>query len=74
MNDRFKIISAVTYRTSCVLEAMFEFMLSHVAKTKPKQCNMFDFDRIIESKKPIRRGLYEFCQNIVAITSSQIGV
>ena len=33
MNSRFNIITVVTHRINCVLEAIFEFMLSQVTKT-----------------------------------------
>ena len=53
MNGRFNIITAVTYRIDCVLEATFEFMLSEVTKTTSNLCNIFASDRIMGIKKQI---------------------
>ena len=60
MSSRFNIITAATYRVECILKAVFEFMLSQMAKSKWNLCNIFDSDRIIAIKKQIRRKPYEF--------------
>ena len=78
MNGKFNVITAVAYKINCVLEAMFEFMLSQVAKTMSNSCNMFDSNRIMAIKKPITRWLdgfqYVGFENIVTIASLQIWV
>ena len=60
MNSRFNIITAVTYRIERILKAVFEFMLSQMAKSKSDSSNIFDPDRIMAIKKQIRRRPHEF--------------
>ena len=60
MNSRFNIITAVTYRIERILKAVFEFMLSQMAKSKSNSSNIFDPDRIMAIKKQIRRRPHEF--------------
>ena len=60
MNSRFNIITAVTYRIERILKAVFEFMLSQMAKSKSNSSNIFDPDRIMAIKKRIRRRPHEF--------------
>ena len=75
MNSRFNIITAVTDRIECILEAVCEFMLPQMAKSKSNSCNRFNSERIVIQKKKneLEQGSMYFnltFENTVAIASS----
>ena len=61
MNSRFNIITTVTYKIQCILKAVTKLRYPlAMTKSKSSSCNIFDSDRIRQSKNELEEGRMNF--------------